>query len=223
MRRYWIRISLSALAIFVVGMLVVQAGKHGIAHVRELAMNHTFSLPGDVAPFKVDNRQLGLLRTISVTPGAEHSLPRINLTVEANDQADLASLDQCFLIARDADQLRNEGGLHCADRAAGEQANLREVGQVTFEPGGQAFSIFSPSNDQAVELRRSTSAAHAESFKLQANAAGAFMEVRDKNGRPVFQLNADSLGASLTVRDSNGKELVRLRADSNQLQAHTQH
>jgi hypothetical protein len=223
MRRYWIRISLSALAIFVVGMLLVQAGKHGVAHVRELAMNHTLSLPERIAPFRVDSRQLGMLRTISVSPQEGQSFPRINLTVNADSEADLGSLDNCVLIARDADQLRSEGGLHCADQASSDQQNLREVGQVTFEPGGQEFSIFSPSTDQDIELTRSSSAAHAEAFNMRADAKGAFMEVRDKNGRPVFQLNADSLGASLTVRDSNGKELVRFRADSNAMRAHMQH
>ncbi|MEO8295792.1 MAG: hypothetical protein ABI613_09770 [Gemmatimonadota bacterium] len=223
MNRYWIRITLGAIGIFALGMVLVQAGRKGVSRVRQLVMNQTVTLPGDVAPFRVDRQRLGIVRQVSVTPRQDEDFPLINLTVAADSQAGLAELEHCVLLVRDADQIRSETGLHCAELSMPEREKLREVGQVTFEPGGEKFSIYTPADDHAIALTGTAASPAKESFRMLADGRGAFLEIRDKTGRPVFQLNADSLGASLTVRDSNGREVVRFKADSNQLRGHLTH
>lgn len=207
MNRYWIRIALSALGIFVLGMVIVGAGRRGVSKVRQLAMDHTVTLPANVAPFRVDGRKLGTLRRISFSPRDGEGFPHVNLAVAVDSSLDLSSLADCVLMARDADQLRSEAGLHCGSRADEATGGLVEMGAVTFEPAGTVLPIFGPSSHPAP-------VSHSATVNLQADSAGAFMMIRDKNGRPVFQLNADSAGAFLLVRDSNGKEVVRFHADS---------
>ncbi len=205
MNRYWLRIALSALGIFVIGMVIVGAGRRGVSKVHQLAMDHTVTIPDNVAPFRVDGRRLGTLRRVSFSPRAGEGFPHVDLAVAVDSSLDLSALADCVLMAKDADQLRSEAGLHCGSTS--DESGLVEMGAVTFEPGGQVLPIFGPA-------RHPVAQPHGVSVNLQADSVGAFMMIRDKNGRPVFQLNADSAGAFLLVRDSNGKEVVRFHADS---------
>lgn len=216
MNRYWIRIALSALGVFVIGMVIVSAGRRGVSKVRQFAMNQTVTLPNDVAPFRVDGRRLGTVRQVSFSPRDGESFPRVNLSVAVDSSVDMASLENCVLLARDAEQLQSETGLHCGSPSEQAASNLVEMGLVTFEPGGEVLQIFVPSHRTVAQAPGARGAL----VNLRADSAGAFMMIRDKNGRPIFQLNADSAGAFLLVRDSNGKEVVRFHADSLGMSGH---
>ena len=218
MKKYWIRIALTALGIFFVGMVIVNAGRRGVDKVKELALQHTLRLSSGVAPFQVDNRRLGMLTEVQMDPDRSDAFPYINMTVALDSGIPAADLDSCILLASDMESLKSDRGLHCAEGISRD--SLVQMGEVTFEPSGESVALYIPE----ARLREIPWFNHVKpseapparqgGLSLQANAAGAFMLIKDDKGRPVFQLNADSSGAFIQIRDSNGKEVVRFRADS---------
>jgi hypothetical protein len=223
MKRYWTRIGLGALGIFILGMLIVSAGRRGVDRVKELALEHSVRLPANFAPFRVDEHKLGSLTLVRMDPQPDRSFPYINLTVQSDPGADPASLGDCRLVATDEDALQGQGGLHCSESMSSD--SMVEMGTVTFEPSGQVFPIYVPNTELSgkgwfsrrgheTSIAPATVSQDKGSVNLKADASGAFMLIRDERGKPVFQLNADSNGAFIQVRDSNGKEVLRFRADS---------
>ena len=218
MKRYWTRIALTAFAIFVVGMMIVSAGRRGVNKVKELAMQHTLRLSSGVAPFQVDSRRLGTLTQVQMDPDRSERFPFINMTVELDPNLPMAELGSCVLLASDMESIKSDRGLHCAEGISLD--SLVQMGQVTFEPSGEEVAVYVPEGTLKDfpwfnhEKGREIPAVNQGGVSLSANAAGAFMLIKDEKGRPVFQLNADSQGAFIQIRDSNGKEVVRFRADS---------
>jgi hypothetical protein len=217
MKRYWTRITLGALSIFALGMLAVSAGRQGVEHVKQHVMEHGLNLESWVAPFQVDNRRLGTLTKVAMDPDRSRKFPFINLTVALDPAVESTGLGECTLLASDAESLKGEG-LHCISGLSRD--SLVEMGAVTFEPSGEVLGLYVPASQMEglPWFQRASVTTHAPtgegSFSMQANAAGAFMLIKDEKGRPVFQLNADSDGAFIQIRDSNGKEVVRFRAAS---------
>ena len=218
MKRYWTKIALTALVIFAVGMMIVSAGRRGVDKVKELALQHTLRLSSGVAPFQVDNRRLGTLTQVQMDPDRSDRFPFINMTVELDPNIPSADMDSCILLASDMESLKGDRGLHCAVGISRD--SLVQMGLITFEPSEEEVGLYIP----ASKLREipwfnhfnesEAPPANQGGVSLQANAAGAFMLIKDEKGRPVFQLNADSQGAFIQIRDSNGREVVRFRADS---------
>jgi hypothetical protein len=236
MKRYWIRIALTACGIFVLGMVVVSAARRGVDHVKQAIDQQSFSfIPGE-APFQVDSHRLGTLTRVEVDPDLSQRFPFINLTVALDSTASTAALGGCTLVADG--ESPNGAGLRCV--AGLSPDSLVQMGDVTFEPGGEVVAIFLPSNQlpeipwfrpaagnhaapPAPSESMSLAAMSESSLSLTATAAGALMLIKDDKGRPVFQLSADSQGAFIQIRDSNGKEVVRFRADSQGIKGRIDH
>ena len=224
MKKYWIRIALTALGIFAVGMVIVSAGRRGVDRVKELALQHTLRLSSGVAPFQVNDRRLGMLTQVQMDPDRSDAFPYINMTVTLDSGVTAADLGSCILLASDMDSIKRDRGLHCAEGVSRD--SLVQMGEVTFEPSGESVGMYIPQSKlqeipwfnhfKASEASRARGRSRDSQggMSFQANAAGAFMLIKDDKGRPVFQLNADSGGAFIQIRDSNGKEVVRFRADS---------
>lgn len=219
MKAYWTKIALGALGIFVLGMVLISAGRHGVEHAREAIQNSTLRLASADGPFLVDGRRLGKLSGLQVLPGESEGIPRIELAVHLDPNVVQADLGDCVLVVPENQKL-GENGLQCMASADAGQADLVQIGSVRIEPSGEVLSLEIPRSmldgkDWAAHWRRSRVAPHpAAGFQLQADSSGAFMMIRDEHGKPVFQLNADSSGAFMQFRDSTGKEVFRFRADS---------
>jgi hypothetical protein len=219
MKRYWLRIAAGALGIFLVGMVIVGAGRRGVDHVKMAVEQSLRGLPG-VVPFQVDNRRIGTITDVQMDARARGDLPRIRLTVELDSAAAATGLKDCALIAANHRSLAGSEGLHCSAGAVPD--SMVEMGTVTFEPSGEVLQLYIPSAELAgnswFRHDRVTQVGAAQKpgsrFSFQANDAGAVILIKDDKGRAVFQLNADSQGAFIQVRDSNGSEVVRFRADS---------
>lgn len=219
MKRYWLRIAAGAVGIFLVGMVLVGAGRRGVDHVKHAVEQSFRGLPG-VIPFQVDNRRLGTITDVKMDGEASGDLPRIKLTVKLDSGLATTGLKDCSLIAANQQALASSEGLHCS--APSMPDSLVEMGTVRFEPSGEVIQLYIPSAELAGKpwprQERVTRVGAAEKvgnrFSLQANDAGAIILIKDEKGRAVFQLNADSQGAFIQVRDSNGSEVVRFRADS---------
>jgi hypothetical protein len=219
MKAYWIKIALGALGIFVLGMVLISAGKHGVDHAREAIQNSALRLASADGPFMVDGRRLGNLSSLQLLPGENEGIPRIELAVRLDANVAQADLGDCILVVPENEKM-GENGLQCMPSEAAGKVDLVEIGSVRIEPSGEVLPLEIPramlnGRDWADHFRRSPAGSHAASgFQLQADSSGAFMMIRDQHGKPVFQLNADSSGAFIQFRDSNGKELLRFHADS---------
>ena len=222
MKRYWLRIALGASCVFALGMVIVAAGREGVDHVKQLAMNQSVTLPGNMAPFQIDDRRLGSLTGIQTHTPEGRDFPLVNLTVQLDDPSAVGDLEDCVLVARGSDRYRPQSSLRCAPSdSMGD--SLVAMGTVTFQPGGEVIQIFVPAGELAGKnWFRSAEAAPAVNrvtqgaggINIEADSNGAFMLIRDARGQPIFQLNADSTGAFIEINDSNGNKVVRFRAES---------
>jgi hypothetical protein len=226
MKGYWLKIAFGAVGIFLIGMVIVAAGRHGVEHVKETIALQTLSFQGNGAPLRVQGREVGQISKVQVKPLSEGGIPHVSLTVGLNPGFSPAEFTDCVLVAgEDFDPADNEG-LTCLDSSAANDDSLVDVGEVRLQPGGELIRLVALRSALEKQhwyrsLRAPAPAArHARgaSFQLDADSSKAFMMIRDEHGNPVFQLNADSEGAFLQVRDSTGKEIVRFRADSTGVQ-----
>ena len=225
MKAYWLKIALGALGIFVVGMVIMGAGRRGVSKMREALVNQSISFGADGAPFRLMGRQIGTLSRVELTPVARDGIPHIQLSVKLDSEASAADFSECALVVSEEGPRPNVDGLRCLDSSEAESGRFVEVGQVNLEPSGESLRLFVPESTmdhnnwlrllQAGRAPRAAAAApHHPSVQLEADSSKAFLMIRDEHGKPVFQLNADSNGAFIQVRDSNGQEVVRFKADS---------
>ena len=225
MKAYWLKIALGALGIFVVGMVIMGAGRRGVSKVREALVNQSISFGADGAPFRLMGRQLGTLSRVDLTPVARDGIPHIELSVKLDSDVSSADFADCALVVSEEGPRPNVDGLRCLDSSEAESGQFVEVGQVNLEPIGESLRLFVPESTMdhnnwlgllrgARAPRATTSGSHHASVQLEADSSKAFLMIRDEHGKPVFQLNADSNGAFIQVRDSNGQEIVRFKADS---------
>lgn len=229
MKAYWFRIAFGAVAIFVVGMVIMGFGRRGVSRVREAIVNQSISLGAQGAPFRVDGRQFGLLSLVNLQPVTRDGFPHVSLTVRLDPDiasSELSRLKTCDLVAStDEAQISGSEGLRCLDASETGNGDLVEIGTVRLDPSGETLRLLVPQstldhNDWFHRFRGGNtpapraSSSNLPNVQLQADSGGAFLMIRDEHGKPVFQLNADSNGAFIQVRDSNGQEVVRFQADS---------
>ncbi|MGE3524841.1 MAG: hypothetical protein AB7I33_02875, partial [Gemmatimonadales bacterium] len=156
----------------------------------------------------------------------------INLTVRLDDLAALDRLGDCALSAHGLRDFNDRTTFLC-ESPAESSGDLVPFGRVTFQPTGVVREIrVTPAEAREFNLTPvsapSVPSAPAgrpavvtgSAVDLRADAAGALLQIRDRNGRQVVQLNADSGGAFLRIRDEKGREVVKLRADSGGLLFH---
>lgn len=228
MKAYWLRIAFGALAIFVVGMVLMSVGRRSVSSVREAIANQSISFGADGAPFRLMGRQLGTLSRVNVTPVARTGIPHIELTVRLDSDVSASELADCLLVVTSEEsQGSSSEDLRCLDSSEATSGQFVEIGEVRLEPTGEILQLFVPRSMMEDKnwfrwfrdppAPRAAAARHS-SLQLQADSNKAFLMIRDEHGNPVFQLNADSEGAFIQVRDSNGQEIVRFRADSTGVQ-----
>ena len=70
MQRYWLRIALGALAVFVLGMTAISIYRNGRAKVEELANSaDPITIPLAILPFQVDGDRMGRIERRGVHAG----------------------------------------------------------------------------------------------------------------------------------------------------------
>lgn len=230
MKGYWFKIGLGALGIFVVGMVLTSIGRRGVEHVREAIEQQSVSLSSADAPFRVHGVEMGRVNEIKVSPVADGGFPRMELGVRMNPGVSYADLSDCILVVGEDGQGEGEG-MSCRDSSVVEDQGLVEIGIVRLLPNGEVVRLFAQRSDMERKnwfrwfrdapppsAPLTSSASTGASFQMNADSTGAFMMLRDGQGKPVFQMNADSTGAFIQVRDSNGEEILRFKADSTGVQ-----
>lgn len=242
MNRYWIRIGVGALVVFVVGMTALAVVRKGTAEVRSFLGTTVRRLPLRFANigFRLGGRHIGELTGLDIMRkgGSEGRITgRVELTeLDAADQ-----LRNCSLGIDDADHLNDRSTFYCIPESKLGTGDLVEVGEVAFEPVSLTRPLYLPrrivdnwsrSDIQRLEAslaRDGHGGVRAEgifdildhqrgsqrgSFNLRADSQGTVFSVRDELNRPLIDFSASSGGLNLNVRDRHGRNLLRLLADS---------
>jgi cbb3-type cytochrome oxidase subunit 3 len=230
MRAFWSKIGLGALAIFLVGMMLITLGrtaKNAAAEAITTALASTSqvaSASSDI-PFRLEGEKLGIVRHAAIQRQASGTLPEVNLTVDLNDADAGRQLRDCILIPEHHRDFDFDRGFECAQGMTGD---LVKVGRIYFAPIDLERPIM-VAPDVASEMRKgdpfeaTADAGGAvkvsaqgdgggEMVRLLADRHGANIRINDELGRAVLRLFADSTGATLRVKGKNGKDLVKLDA-----------
>jgi hypothetical protein len=241
--RYWSRIALGALLVFVVGFGARAAVNKGKNEFRTMVATVGARLPLQLAHmgFRVDGRNLGDVTAVDVQRTSSEDIGRISIRVRPSDAAALDGLKNCAISVMDHGRYDAQHGFRCAgaDDVAG--GDLVQVGDVTFDPGDLTRPLYLPRHEMTrwrhAEIRKLDASLQADpggtvhargtydllarhgaseqgSFTLKADSQGAVIAVRDGQGRAVLDFRADHDGVDLKVRDRHGRNLVRLIADS---------
>ena len=187
MRRYWIKITGGALAIFIVGMLLVR-GVEGI-HSR---VHDIFNGSGDITiplmgiiPLSIGDVQYGHLNKIQIHRDQQRQVTGITLVARLADSIDSDQFQDCDFTVRDASHIDDHTTFTCLDSIP---AGMREFGSMRFVD-----------EDGDDDLVRPLVLAEADIHDLQT-----------RNGGQNRRINTDSIQA---VAESAG-EAARKMGDS---------
>ena len=131
MRRYWIKITGGALAIFIVGMLLVR-GVEGI-HSR---VHDMFDGSGDITiplmgiiPLSIGDVQYGHLNKIQIHRDQQKQVTGVTLVARLADSVDSDQFDDCDFTVRDASHIDEHSTFTCLDSIPD---GMREFGSIRF-------------------------------------------------------------------------------------------
>lgn len=238
--KYWIKIVLGMFAIFVVGMIVVQAVDAGKSKVRNFAEGtSSITVPMFGAAFKVGGAELGGIQSLRIERDAPKVIGGFHLTVNLKDGVDVNQFDDCEVTVENPEQIDEHTAFACLTAADSGFAELVEFGTVTFQPSGERHRLMVPAHvvaeiqsagQEAAAQAIADAAAEGATAEAAAvagvNAAGGGNVVIDAdsakgrvrltiNGREIVNIQGSDAGGRITVRDpKTGKALVNIRGDS---------
>lgn len=230
MNRYWLRIALGALGIFVVGMLVIGFTRRGVEKVKELAAQDHFSIPMAFLPFQLDGHRLGRLERVGVTRSTDGQLQGFQFVARLDSGEAAPAPGQCLVGLPDVGNLGGGAKFVCLAASDSASGSYVPFGTVTFTPDGLERTLYVPA-DMTHGIQASVVAPVAPtppaattastvninvpdpSVHIRADEKGAHMDIQGK-GAGLFHLRADSTGARLVIRDSAGRIIMNLKADS---------
>jgi hypothetical protein len=203
MRKYWGKITLSALLIFIVGYGIVSAGRK----VKDsIVTSKDITIPlGSFVAFKLDGARVGSIRQIRIRRAEPRLIAGFDVRVRFSDTAAFARMQDCRLSVNDAHNFDERTSFVCLRSDSGYQ----QFGEVT------AYLV-DPDNDRLVIPLLLPDAAVAD--LQRSGSGGTRVSVGDsiaaevgKRARVLERLYDDSVtAAGLDKRSA----LLKARADS---------
>ena len=217
MQRYWLRIALGAVGIFILGMTAISIYRNGVSKVESIANSaDPITVPLAILPFRLDGNQLGRIEQVQIRRDAPKRISGLDLVVKTKDAAAAdAALTSCLVTIQDQTVERHGPSFHCATPADSLADSLTVFGEIRFEPGGALRAFFLPARivDEwragRSELMAFDSGAHSSHRRRRAT-----IRIDGDSGNTLFELRADSTGARIRVRDDTGNDVLLLDADS---------
>lgn len=205
MRKYWGKITLSALLIFIVGYGIVSAGRR-MKETIHSSKDITIPL-GAFIPFKMEGVRVGSIRQIRFRRSEPKVLAGIDVRVRVSDTAAFERMKDCRLSVNDARNIDERTSFLCLPSDSGYQA-FGEVTAYLYDPDGEDPTIVMPLllPDAAVaEFRRP------DSDGMQGSVADSIAEAVAKRARVLEREYDDSVtAAGLDKRSAQ----LKARADS---------
>src|SRR5262249_49461519 len=148
--------------------------------------------------------RLGKVSRIEFLRSSPDEVSGFRVTVRLQDSVAVDRVADCKLILNRPDSFATRGGFACTtnDSASG----LKKIGEVVFEPGGAVHAIFAPVGSwreqhvhamqvEAARLEAQGLADSAARLRIQADSAGALIEVGGDSASALVHIQADSHGA----------------------------
>jgi hypothetical protein len=217
MNRYWMRIVLGALGIFLVGTAVFYAARSGRQRVAQVvASSEPITIPLAFIPFKVDGRELGTLSRLQIMRSSPKQVEALNFRVKLADSVADERLGGCILVAGDngmnfqANHINPNAMFHCATAGDTAGKNLAPLGSIETQRGN-TFVLLSGAD----ALRN---------FDMQTNGntnaqADSISAVYEKMADSVQQA-ADSMSSAAEARADSLRAVAETRADSVRASVH---
>ncbi len=220
---YWFKIILGALAIFVLGMVVVEGiseGKHKIEQV--VASNASINLPLLSKPFMLEGRDLGAMKSLRIDRSAPKAISGIHLSIDLENATALEALATCDLSLdsfQDVDFA--SAGFVCVSPLDMVDQEMIPFGTITFQPSGQVHQLNIP-RSIVDDLRHEMSDASVEVGEAMAEVRTAVSEIRSEldgnaiqvkvNGKNVIDMAGAGKDGHMIIRDpATGKTIVEIK------------
>jgi len=146
MRNYWIKIALGALAVFVVGMVIVT----GVRKTRAKFTN-TFestdpiSLPIAFVPFRLDGRKLGSLNKVVLLRDQPNQVSGVRVIVALADSVHPDKFQNCLLVVDDVEHYNEKSSFRC-EKGDTVGSRLAQFGYVYFKNSGDSVPLLLPAH-----------------------------------------------------------------------------
>jgi hypothetical protein len=156
MRNYWLKIGLSALGIFAVGMLLIT----GFRSVRS-KVTHTLNSSDPIPlpligliPFRLDSAKLGSVRQVQILRSDPQHVSGVRVRIKLADSVTPDRIRNCQLALDDLNNLNDKTTFRC--QALGPvPAGLNAFGVVVLENYPDTFALLLPQKETD-ELRQTT-------------------------------------------------------------------
>jgi hypothetical protein len=218
MRPLWTRILIGAVAIFVVGILVVTQTRKGVAKVKEtLAANWSGSaeLASELGEMRLDGMPVGSIQRFQIRPGPAERAMVVTLAV---DDAAAARLADCEAVVGASGDLFDKDELRCA--ASPESEGYARYGTIVLSDPGRELPLFGRADAVSEFLAERDRADGPRQIDIRADSAeGALITILGADGKDL-RIRADSTGASIDIRDQHGRPVFQLQADSTGVRLH---
>ena len=221
MRTYWLRILLGALAVFAIGMIVINLARRTKDRVTAVVTGTgPLSIPLPFVPFELEGSKLGRLERLVVNRNAPKKVSSVDLEVKLDDSLVVQGLAGCRLAANLESDSVKPGDVNLRTHRIDERAfffcaksdsGLVEFGTVKLQPGDVTLPLLVPVS-LADELRAGNWGDHDD-----ADSANALAE-RAESLADQAEARADSMAAvaerraEATARSVNSRLGDSLRA-----------
>lgn len=167
MRNYWLKIALSAVGIFAVGMVVI-TGFKSLKHSVTNTINSSDPIPIPLiglVPFRLDSQRLGSLSKVEFLRSDPEHVSGVRVFVKLADSVSPDVLRKCVLALDNVDNIGENTTFRCN---VTDQAGLQPFGMVVLRGSGDSLPLLLP--DRAVADLRETSI-HLDRNGLQVTSA----------------------------------------------------
>jgi hypothetical protein len=131
MTKYWLKIVLGALLIFVVGYSIYRIGERGVTKATSIfATADPISIPLRFAGFSLDNQRLGQIDRLTFVRTAPKSVSSVEIVVQLDDSASAGRLANCFLRLDNPHNIDEHSTFLCATAADTMGTTLKPFGRV---------------------------------------------------------------------------------------------
>jgi hypothetical protein len=220
MRSIWTRAAIGALAIFVLGMLLLKGlrstrdGLSAFASTMkpqvEAQVAEAFSHIDRPIPFLLDGTPMGQLLNVRMQRPRHGGPLALRAVVMLDNPATASRLAGCDLVPTNPDGVELKEGFRCA--SPGEHG-LKSIGEVRVEPVGMTRPLRA-SSAAIIELQKQSSV-------TVDSEHGVITSVTGDSGE-IVNITTDSNGAVIHVKDKQGKTVnvsankggVSVRVDS---------
>jgi hypothetical protein len=224
MQRYWFGIALGAVAVFVMGLLVLNAGRQGARIVEQtLESADPISIPLAFVPFRLGGREVGTIREVQFVRSSPEVVRGVELDVKVKDPAALDQLRDCALATTDVANFNRRTTFKCLSPETATSGDFVAFGKVTFEEAGIVQTLLVPVDDllewQSDDHKWQTHALAEQEVEqalaqIRANSSGLTINIWDALKEAGLRFKADSHGAVLQIADEESGATFLLRADS---------